>query len=247
MNHLILSHQTALAAIRQYRLYLSFDEFLDSLQGSKEIHILISDSNKMSKSPVYKYHLNTLNIPNGSIKAINENVKIVSPQYLLVQLSNLLSYEELFLFVLELSGTYTINSTDKTFTNNLKPLINIKTLTKYIERFKNMNYAAKGLNKLMGICKYAQNGSASPMESRLFIKLCAPKNKGFYGCKNLKLNQPVRLSKKARLIAGQECIVPDISCQNKKVAIEYDSAQFHENSTQGQRDKRRRDALVYDG
>ena len=50
-----------------------------------------------------------------------------------------------------------------------------------------------------------------------------------------------------QLIAGQDYIIPDISCKKKKVAIEYDSAQFHENTERGQRDKRRRDALVKDG
>ena len=99
----------------------------------------------------------------------------------------------------------------------------------------------------MSICKYAKEQSASPMESRLYIKLCGPRIKGFYECKNIKLNQQVKLSNKAKLIAGQDIVVPDLSCKSKKVAIEYDSAKFHESTTQGQRDKRRRDALVYDG
>lgn len=85
------------------------------------------------------------------------------------------------------------------------------------------------------------------MESRLYYKLCGPRNMGLYGCKDLIMNCDVQLSAGAKTISGQEFVRPDILCYKSKVAIEYDSAQYHENVSQGQRDKRRRDALVYDG
>ena len=84
------------------------------------------------------------------------------------------------------------------------------------------------------------------MESRLYLKLCGPRTKGFYQCSNLKMNRAVKISAKAQRIAGQQYIIPDISNASNKVAIEYDSSQFHEETEQGQRDKRRRDALVHD-
>ena len=93
----------------------------------------------------------------------------------------------------------------------------------------------------------AANNSASPMESRLYVKLCGPKNMGMYGCKDLKFNCKIDISSEAKKIAGQNFIVPDISNKDKKVAIEYNSSQFHENTIQGQKDQRRRDALVHDG
>ena len=85
------------------------------------------------------------------------------------------------------------------------------------------------------------------MESRLFIKLCGGRKYGLYECKNLKFNERVPLSSNARKIAGQDFVIPDLSSQKHKVAIEYNSAQFHEEIIQGQKDQRRRDALVHDG
>lgn len=219
----------------------------DLLDNNQRIHILLDSSNNKIKNPNFKCHINFSKLPKGSLKIINENIKIVSPEFMLIQLSKSLNYEELFLLILELCGSYSINPLDNSFTNNIYPITDIKTIKNYLTRFKNMNPYAKCVNNLLRICKYAQNASASPMESRLYIKLCGPKKQGLYECKGLKLNQKINISKKAQLIAGQDYIIPDITCIKKKVAIEYDSAQFHENTTQGQRDKRRRDALVHDG
>lgn len=241
MKQLILSHKTALDVIRQIRL------------GNKDyipkpkVDILVDNPNFISKSKTKRYHLNSQKLPKGSLLNINNEIKTCSACYLLVQFANILNFEHLSLLILEFCGTYSINSETNTTCTNLYPLTSIQEIKNYVKRFKSMNPNAKGINKILKICDFANNNSASPMESRVFIKLCGPKNKGFYGCKNLKLNHKVNISDKAKLIAGQNYITPDISCKNKKVAIEYDSAQFHENTPQGQRDKRRRDALVYDG
>ena len=254
MKQIVISHITALLVLRLIRTKDNFTFSLDNLitvnnmlGNNQKIHILLDSPNNKVKNSKYKCHVNLSKLPKGSIKIINEYSKIVSPEFMLIQLSQLLNYEELFLLILELCGSYSINPLDKSFTNNIYPLTNIKTIKNYLIRFKKINPYAKGVNKLLKICQYAQNGSASPMESRLFIKLCGPKKQGLYECKGLKLNQTINISNKAKLIAGQDYIIPDISCIKKKVAIEYDSAKFHENTTQGQRDKRRRDALVYDG
>lgn len=254
MKEIVISHITALLAFRLIRTENNFTCSLDDLiamnnmlSSNQKIHILLDSQNNKIKNSNYKCHINLSKLPKGSLKIINDNLKIVSPEFMLIQLSKSLNYEDLFLLILELCGSYSINPLDKSFVNNILPITNIKTIKNYLARYKNMNPYAKGVNKILKICKYAQDGSASPMESRLFIKLCAPKTQGLYGCKGLKLNQKINISNKAKLIAGQNYIIPDISCVKKKVAIEYDSAQFHENTTRGQRDKRRRDALVHDG
>lgn len=254
MKQIVISHITALLVIRLIRTENSFSGSLEDLavmnnllDNNQRIHILLNSQNDKTENSNYKCHVNFSKLPKGSLKIINENIKIVSPEFMLIQLSKSLNYEELFLLILELCGSYSINPLDNSFTNNIYPITDIKTIKNYLTRFKNMNPYAKGVNNLLRICKYAQNASASPMESRLYIKLCGPKKQGLYECKGLKLNQKINISKKAQLIAGQDYIIPDITCIKKKVAIEYDSAQFHENTTQGQRDKRRRDAMVHDG
>lgn len=161
-------------------------------------------------------------------------------------MANVLEVQQLGLLILELCGTYSINELENTFCSNLEPITNITKIKSYIQSIRNLNEKFKGVKKINSIINYLANNSASPMESRLYLKLCGPRHKGLYQCTKLKMNRPVRISKKAQRIAGQEYIIPDISNVKNKVAIEYDSSQFHEDSIQGQRDKRRRDALVND-
>lgn len=133
------------------------------------------------------------------------------------------------------------------FTRDIQPLTNIEEIQKFLKNYKKLNKRACGINNLNKILDYTNDYSASPMESRIYIKLCGLANKGYYGCKNLLMNQKIELSKESKLIAGQMYIKPDFCCPEKKLAIGYDSAQYHENTKQGQKDKRRRDALLNDG
>lgn len=158
-----------------------------------------------------------------------------------------LNYFELALLVHEFCGTFSIQNNQEGFINDIPTLTTVMKLKKFVSACTDKISQINGLRNLKSILEFASDNSASPMESRLFIKLCGKRFLGMYGCKNLKQNRKIFISKEASQIAGQNYIIPDISCLSKKVAIEYDSSQFHETSEQGQRDKRRRDALVNDG
>lgn len=144
-------------------------------------------------------------------------------------------------------GTYSIDPISHKFIDNLAPLTTPENIKKFLSDFEKKNTKFKGKRTINNVVKFIEANSASPMESRLFIKLCGSRNEGFYSCRELIMNKQIQLSKEARKIAGQNVVIPDIVCEKLKLAIEYNSAQFHESSEQGQKDCRRRDALVYDG
>ena len=187
-------------------------------------------------------------LPANSLIKINNNILTINPELTIIYLSSKLNYYELALLIHEFMGTFSItNNLEEKFMTNLPPITTKKKLQKYIVLYKKTNPRFNGAAKIKDILNFTSENSASPMESRLYIKLCGPRLKGLYGCKNLKLNEGVELSNSASKIAGQRIIKPDISNKEHKVAIEYDSSQFHESVEQGQKDKRRRDALVHDG
>lgn len=159
----------------------------------------------------------------------------------------MLSYTHLSLIALELCGTYSINPQSHEFEKNLTPATTIKRIKNYIKLYEKHNPKFRGKARLYDVLTFIAENSASPMESRLFIKLCGKRKEGFYGCCNLTMNCPVKLSEDAEKIAGQKIVIPDILSKDQKVAIEYNSAQHHESTEQGQKDARRRDALVHDG
>lgn len=181
-------------------------------------------------------------------KKLSYNIHVTNPEMTIVHMASHLSYCELALLIHEFCGTYSIsNNPEIGFINDIPPLTSISKLKSFIKQYSSTTSNIRNIRNLKDILNFASNDSASPMESRLFIKLSGPRSKGLYGCKNLKLNKKIQLTNSASRISGQRTIKPDISNIKEKVAIEYDSSQFHENSEQGQKDKRRRDALVKDG
>lgn len=260
MQQIYLSHNTALEVIRSLRLshgdLTSADLLVKQLilpnNTSQNSHILIADIlindiNKKSSSTQYNYHIKQKHLPKLSFFRLSNKIYCSSGEFTTVQLAKKLCYEHLFLLVLELCGTYTIDINSQDVVSQLEAFTTVKNLKTYAEKFKGLNPHTHGMNNLLEILDIAEDNSASPMESRLFVKLCGPRKRGCYNCKNLKMNNSVYLSEKASRIAGQKIVKPDLSCIEKKIAIEYDSTQFHENTEQGQKDKRRRDALVFDG
>ena len=155
--------------------------------------------------------------------------------------------EALALIAFEFCGTYSINPLSGQLQTVVNQIMTTKSFETYLSQYLNFHSYTKGKKKLQEIVKILADNAASPSEARLYIKLCGDRKFGLFGCKNLEMNKSVKISKEAQRIAGQAIIVPDIINEKKKIAIEYNSSQFHENFEQGQKDQRRRDALVYDG
>lgn len=255
MNKLILSHKSALIAIRQNRIdknpeivnYINKLLLSTSKHSSSYIEIMVKSKNEAHNNWRFKYKVCTASLPNNSIQKINNAIYCVRPELMLMQLASILPYEQLALISFEMCGTYTIDPCSHNFINNLKAQTSYSEINEYVNKYKKLNSKYKGSKNMQDVLKVLGENSASPMESRLFLKLCGPRNRGFYGCKDLTMNSPVQLSSKAAKVAGQSIVIPDISCVKSKVAIEYNSTMYHENQKQGQKDRRRRDALVYDG
>ena len=256
MKNMIISHKTALNILRKFRINYSLgnatkinylNEELHKINSNEKIDVLVDSFNKRGSNQKYRYHI----APNGftmkSTFKISKNLYCVCPELLVIQLSTRLNFYNLYLLISELCGTYSINPESLEFFTNINKSTSISKINKYKDELLSNCKIIRGSRILNEVLKVARDNSASPMESRLMLKLSGPRKFGFYGIQNLEFNKPVTLSKSASLIAGQSKVIPDISNTEYKVAVEYDSAQFHENSEQGQRDKRRRDALVHDG
>ena len=148
---------------------------------------------------------------------------------------------------MEICGRYSIDPQNSdNFVNNCMPITTPKSISNYIKLLKKEKSYIHGLRNAEFVATLLSPNSFSPQESRLYIILTAPHKVGGFGVKDLVLNEPVNLSKEAVEICGQDIIIPDISSSNKKIAIEYDSDTFHDDSNQNRRDKLQINALKHD-
>lgn len=271
MNYIIISHNSAFNIYRSYRsknnIKLSTcDIHLTNFcikQNLKEIKnflnqwmptdialkdFMFTEKNSSHHTADISFHYFKGKLPNKSLLKIRENIYVVCPELMFCQMASILSIEKLMLLGLEICGNYTVlPNPDSSLSTNIRPLTSTEKIQDYVLKFIKYNPGFKGCRKVLDVIKFLKNNSASPLESRLYTILCFPRKYGGYGLKNAVLNKEISLSKHASKIVRQKIIKPDICVQKKKIAIEYDSDQFHDNSFQNRKDKLRLDALTYDG
>lgn len=227
-----------------YKKILMFANFWEEINYWPK-DFIVSDKNFMHRSNYYCTHYSGMKYPYNSFVQIHDHVFVASPELMFFQLAPKLSREKLALIIMELCGSYALFSDqDKKLISNLSSLTSLEKINAFI---KNTNKHVSGINKLSDALKMSANGSASPQESILYIILCSPHKFGGYNIQDISLNQKVKLSTKASEIACQKYIYPDLSVKRVKIAIEYDSDEYHDNSLQNRKDKLRQDALQLDG
>lgn len=217
------------------------------LCNSQKIDVLLNSKNQCFKSQYVRRHYYEKSLPSKSFWKVDDKLSIVCPELLFCQMANYLNAIELLLLGLEMCGSFSLINNEKGFVSNLPPISSTRKIKAYVQRLKRADTYFKGINRAIKISALLQDGSASPQESRLYVLLCAPRNMGGYGLKNVQLNKKIKLSKKACAICGQNFLIPDLCVVENKIAIEYDSDAFHDNAKQNSKDKQRIDAYIYDG
>lgn len=194
-----------------------------------------------------KYHVFKNFIPKNSFAKIKNDIFLSSPEFMFIQLASKLPLFDLVKIGYELCGNYVYDQSQDKFVSCKRPISSVKKINRVINAIIQSDQRCFGINKALRAIKLINDNSYSAQETNLCIKLCAGKKYGGFGIKDMKLNQKIKLSTNAREIAGQQIIMPDISNPKTKIAIEYDSDEFHDNQLQNRKDKRRIDALLADG
>lgn len=89
---------------------------------------------------------------------------------------------------MEFCGTYALqDNTDTGFVSNLPVLCTRRELRNFCDQFFTTS-VAKGVKRLRRVLKFISEGSASPQESILYMRLCASRSEGGYGLRGMTLN-----------------------------------------------------------
>ena len=213
---------------------------------SLPLTVLVGSNKAERKTKTIRTHVHSSTLPEGSWLQIGEGLGISSPEFCFFQMAMELPLIKLIELGFEFCGTYStvmaeragIEENDEPDESpyNLPTLTNTKALKSYVESMKGV----RGYKKAARALQYIADGSASPMETALFMLLTLPYQLGGYGLPMPELNHLVNPSKASRANVHKDYYKCDIYWDVIKLNIEYDSEKLHSEETAIANDAKRR-------
>lgn len=203
--------------------------------GEGPAHLLVPDASCRRHSPFFVSHVHKNPSPPNSFVKTTGNVMIVSAELNYLQMASKLSKAQLSEYATNLCASFCADKATKTLHQRNNQLTTITSLQKYLVGLERYS----GLAKAQRCLAWAAEGSASPMETKLFLLLCLAQNEGGYGLPRATLNYRINPGR-GRTLSNQNWYVADLCWPDKRVIVEYDGASYH---TDLNSDKRRVNAL----
>ena len=204
---------------------------------TRPLHLITSSREDRRPSSETLCHL--FITPTGKYPAIRlgRGIFCCGPEYVFVQMANLLGDEELLLLGMELCGRYGIHPDGELFERQQG--CSSKDLARGIDDLRRV----RGRKRAARVLPHVLEGACSPMEAALSLILHEPLERGGFGLPAPELNHALEVKGKAREIWTDDHITPDLLWNDARLAIEYDSDAFHTASSRIARDAIRRDVL----
>lgn len=168
-------------------------------------------------------------LPPGAVVNLNQQA-VASPALLFIQMAQKISFEQLILLGLQMCS-YPVGQSEMAVTS-------VDEITLLVHQLTNVS----GIKNARRALAYLKNGSASIMESLLYMRLALPYRLGGYGLKDLRFNHEVWLSREDQQRIGKKRFVIDLCIPSAMVAIEYMSRRYHSNLNYRE-DRERKDML----
>lgn len=208
--------------------------------GCDCLHVLVAcDADRRHGTHAVEYHLLSKTLPNHSLYRIDNGLYATSPELTFVRMSRKTSLIAITRLGYEMAGTFARNESDMRGFSTCSPLMTTKSLG----RFLNCPQALHGFNRSKQAARLMLDNAASPMEAELAMMLSLPNRLGGYGLPkpvlNYRLDTKGPLSKNLR----RRTIVVDVAWPAKKLALEYDSDQFHTGAEKIAADSERRNDI----
>ena len=211
------------------------------------LEVLVRDKSQRSRSKAVIARVWGKPIARTAFRRASKDVYVSSPEFVFLQLATRLDLPELVALGMELCGTYRrnvkvpvlgTNDTELITLYQQKPLTNPKRLGSFIKSMPSTPGHARAM-KALG---YVLANSASPMETALYLLLCLPRRFGGYALPKPVLNPPITLSKAGRMYTLRSVAKPDLYWKDFHLDLEYNSDEFHDESSRAV-DSMRRKAL----
>ncbi|MCR5582112.1 MAG: DUF559 domain-containing protein [Eggerthellaceae bacterium] len=209
--------------------------------GCPPVHILVDASSPPRCPDGYRLHKQYIQLPNHALYPLWDGVHVVSPELCFVQMCHALSLVEAFELGMEFCGTYALRPGSlEGMVQREYALIDATTLPQRLKSWRGL----PGLPRARRVAKYLVGGSASPMETKLYLMLCLPLQYGGRNFGRPTLNATIELTPSEREILRVAKVKPDMLWRDKKLIVEYDG-RYHEGEEQSKYDALR--ATILEG
>lgn len=185
--------------------------------------ITVNNNNVRFRCKGKLVHSCGLNLPVDAI--LERNGKMVaSPELLFIELANQLSIHRLILLGLQLCS-FPPGEPYKAITTKQK-----------LHQFLTKTHGHRGHCRALRAVKYIEDGSASIMESLVYMFLTLPHALGGYGLGDAVFNYEIRLKGRLPPHIKQRSCFADLYYKQAKIAVEYESFAYHSRPQEQGRD-----------
>jgi hypothetical protein len=202
--------------------------------GAGLIEITVSEGETKHARKGRLVHYCKLDLPKGAV-VVRDGVRVASPELVFLQLAGRLDIQRIILLGLQMCSHPPGKPTEAVTTK--------QKLVAFIEKAS----WHRGCRKAKRAVKYVENGSASVMESLVYMMLTLPHALGGYGLGGAVFNYEVMLEGDAGRRLGQKRCFLDLYYRRANLAVEYESFAFHGGPLEQGRDALRAAALERQG
>ena len=210
---------------------------------SRPIHAFVPEPSMLATTKQLVTRVFSQRIPYGVFLNLGHGICVCTPQFAFLRLGASYDFVDLVRLGLELCGTYSMwklpsatrhsqraESRDCTF--KIPQALQARHLRQFVDRMAG-THGAVGARQAM---RYVLDGSASPMETAVYLLLCLPKRVGGYGLPKPLLNPKLTITNPS----GTETIerYPDLFWKGPNIDIEYNSDEDHSGEWSRYRDSR---------
>ena len=213
------------------------------------LHVLVPTDKDSRAILNVATHVSSFDYGELSFVRVSDGVYVSSPELCFIQVSSSLDFHSAVKAGYMFCGTFYEErfgaSKDASTSRSLGRRYPITT-TRDLRRCIEQNAGLRGVSRAKGVLPYVVDGSASPRESDLAMRLMLPGSRGGFGFEGARLNWRIDYSAYARLLARSSHCVADMCWPSEKLVVEYDS-DLHLTSEYIAHDAIKRSALEEDG
>ena len=211
----------------------------DAIVGtlSRPLHVCSHSRQALIRGKDVRGHLLSDETTDEQIVPLGDGLYVTSPELTLAQLSLTLSPLQRASYAMELLGSYSLSPCGQLST--VRPVTTQDRLQRFCSHLKWP--LAKG--RMHRTTALVLEGSRSPAETELYLLLCMPPELGGYGLPRPTLNMPLSLPSRWSRLLGVPYVRPDLCWPRERLALKYDSRQYHSLEQERDHDDDRRCAL----